>query len=180
MSDLVAIAYDDPETAKQVRKELIKLTKERATVQTPGERIPQERAALELDDAVVVTRAADGKIVLDQSGTPVASGAARGALWGGLIGILFLAPMLGAAMGAAAGGLGGKMADTGIDDSFMEELGESLTPGSAALILLVGGRDPNLVVSRVARYGGRVIQTSLEGDAESRLQAALAQFNVPA
>ena len=53
---------------------------------------------LELEDAVVVTRAEDGKIVLDQSGTPVASGAARGALWGGLIGILFLAPMLGAAM----------------------------------------------------------------------------------
>src|SRR5688572_31566889 len=121
MSTLVAIAYPDVQTAEQVRQELIGATKEHL---------------LQLEDAVVVEHQADGKIKLHQALHPAASGAAGGALWGGLIGLLFLAPFLGMAFGAAGGALGGKMADVGVDDSFVKDLGERMPAGGAALIAL--------------------------------------------
>ena len=88
MSDLIAIAYPDKETAESVRQRLFQLTVERS---------------IELEDAVIVDREADGKVKLHQVHRPAAAGAAGGALWGGLIGLLFLAPLLGMAVGAAAG-----------------------------------------------------------------------------
>ena len=91
---------------------------------------------IEVVDAVVVTRDDDGKVKLHQAASPAGVGAAGGAVWGGLIGLLFLAPLLGMAVGAAAGAAGGAMADYGVDDAFMKELGEKLTPGDAALIVL--------------------------------------------
>lgn len=101
MSDLIAVAYPDRDTAEKVRAELGRLIVERT---------------LELEDAVVVDRDADGKVKLHQAHRPAAAGAAGGALWGGLIGLLFLAPLLGMAVGAAAGGASGAMMDVGIND----------------------------------------------------------------
>lgn len=95
---------------------------------------------------------------------------------GGLIGLIFLAPVL----GVAAGGARGAIADLGLDDNFLRELGESLTPDSAALIVLVRSSDPDKVLGRISRYGGRVIKSSLSADSEDRLREALAQFNAPA
>jgi uncharacterized membrane protein len=53
MSDLVAIAYDNPQTAQEVRDALADLSKEKL---------------IELDDAVVVTRDEEGKVRLHQAG----------------------------------------------------------------------------------------------------------------
>ena len=102
-----------------------------------------------------------------------ATGAAGGAVWGGLIGLLFLAPVVGMAVGAASGALGGKMADVGINDDFMKGLGEKLTPGSAALIILSQSNAPEKVLERVTKYGGEVIQTSLSDEQEQHLRSAL-------
>jgi uncharacterized membrane protein len=158
MSNLIAVAYPDPETAEGVRSELVEATKEHL---------------LTLDDAVVVVHEPDGKVKLRQAMSPTATGAAGGAVWGGLIGLLFLAPVVGMAVGAASGALGGKMADVGINDDFMKTLGEKLTPGSAALIVLSQSNAPDKVLERVAKYGGEVIQTSLSNDQEEHLRSAL-------
>jgi uncharacterized membrane protein len=158
MSNLIAVAYPDPETAEGVRSELVEATKEHL---------------LSLDDAVVVVHEPDGKIKLRQAMSTTATGAAGGAVWGGLIGLLFLAPLVGMAVGAASGALGGKMADVGINDDFMKGLGEKLTPGSAALIVLTQSNAPDKVLERVAKYGGEVIQTSLSDDQEQHLRSAL-------
>jgi uncharacterized membrane protein len=158
MSTLVAIAYPDVRTAEQVRQELIGATKEHL---------------LKLEDAVVVEHQQDGKIKLHQAMHPAATGAAGGALWGGLIGLLFLAPLLGMAFGAAGGALGGKMADVGVDDSFMKDLGERLQPGAAALIALGSSDARDKLLDRIGPYGGHVLQTSLAGEAEEQLRAAL-------
>jgi uncharacterized membrane protein len=160
MSNLIAVAYPDAETADQVRAQLGQMTKEHL---------------IELEDAVVVERGGDGKVKLHQAVSPGGAGAAGGALWGGVIGLLFLSPLLGAAIGAAAGGATGALTDVGVDDKFMKELGEKLTPGSAALIVLVRSGTPDKVVPRIAQYGGHVIQSSLSGEAEARLDAALSQ-----
>jgi uncharacterized membrane protein len=129
--------------------------------------------AIELEDAVVVDRDEDGKIKLHQLHSPAAAGAAGGALWGGLIGLLFLAPLIGAAIGAAAGGAAGAFTDTGINDRFMKDLGQKLTPGGAALIVLVRKVTPDKVLPEIASYGGEVIQTSLDNESEERLREVL-------
>ena len=158
MSTLVAIAYPDEATAAQVRNTLAEAMKEHI---------------IELDDAVVVTRDAEGKIKLHQAGSTTAAGAAGGALWGGLIGLIFLVPLLGMAVGAASGAAAGALSDAGVDDNFMKELGNKLEPGTAALIVLVRKATPDKVLERIKPFGGNVLQTSLSSEQEARLEAAL-------
>jgi uncharacterized membrane protein len=158
VSDLIAVAYPDRETAEKVRLELARLTREHV---------------IEIEDAVVVTREADGKVKLHQVVNPTGAGAAGGALWGGLIGLIFLAPLLGAAIGAAAGAASGALTDLGIEDNFMKELGQSLPDGGAALFVLVRQVTPDKVIPRISEYGGKVLQTSLSNESEQRLQEAL-------
>ena len=76
-------------------------------------------------------------VQLHQAVNLTAAGAASGALWGTLIGLFLLNPLLGAGMGAGFGALSGKLADIGINDQFMKDLGATLTPGSSALFVLV-------------------------------------------
>jgi uncharacterized membrane protein len=158
VGNLIAVAYENVGIARNVLGELNELSVERA---------------ITLDDAVIVERRLDGQVRLHQTMKPAAAGAAAGALWGGLIGLLFLAPFLGMAVGAASGGAAGALTDVGVDDSFMEQLGEDLQPGSAALIVLVRDSTPDKVLPRISRYGGRVIHSSLSNEADSRLREAL-------
>jgi uncharacterized membrane protein len=76
-------------------------------------------------------------------------------------------------VGAATGALTGKMTDVGVDDGFLEELGEKLDPGMAAVIVLVHRSTPDKVLPEISRYGGTVLQSSLDDDAEARLSEAL-------
>jgi uncharacterized membrane protein len=158
MSTLVAIAYPDAATAEQVRGELVQATKEHL---------------IQLEDAVVVVHEPDGKIKLNQAMSTTGTGAAGGALWGGLIGLLFLAPLFGMAIGAASGAVAGKFTDVGVNDDFMKNLGAKLPAGGAALIALGRTDAPDKILERVGKYGGEVIQTSLSGEEEERLRAAL-------
>lgn len=157
MSDLVAVAYPDLATAQKVMETLGKLQKEHT---------------IELEDAAIITRDAEGKVKLHQVNL-AAAGAVGGALWGGLIGLIFLAPLLGAAIGAAAGAVSGHFSDIGVDDNFMKELGNHLAPGGAATIILIRKVTPDKVLAEVAPFGGYVLKTSLSGEAEGQLNAAL-------
>jgi uncharacterized membrane protein len=158
VSDLIAIAYPDLATAQDVAANAAALTKSRE---------------LELEDLVVIEHRQDGKIKLHQP-SATGAGAAGGALWGGLIGLIFLAPLLGMAIGAASGGAAGALTDAGVDDKFMKTLGERLEQGGAALVVLVRQSTPDKVLPRLSQYGGEVIQSSLDNEAEARLEAALA------
>ena len=75
--------------------------------------------------------------------------------------------------GAAAGAAAGALADIGIDDNFMKELGATLKPGSSALFVLVRKVTPDKVLEAVRGIGGKVLKTSLSHDDEAKLQAAL-------
>jgi uncharacterized membrane protein len=158
MSDLIAVAYPDKQTAETVRDRLMQLVSEHV---------------IELEDAVVVDREEDGKVKLHQLRSPIAAGAAGGAVWGGIIGLLFLAPLFGAAIGAAAGAAGGAFTDVGINDRFMKELGQKIPPGGAALMVLVRQVTPDKVLPEIASYGGEVMQTSLDNESEERLREVL-------
>jgi uncharacterized membrane protein len=156
MSDLVAIAYPDLATARQVAANLDEA---------------QKGQLIKLDDAVIVERQADGKVKLHQP-SMAGAGAAGGALWGGLIGLIFFVPLFGMALGAASGAIAGHFTDTGVDDEFMKKLGSELDEGKAALVLLVREVTADKVLPEI-KIPGKVIQTSLSNEDETALQGAL-------
>ncbi len=160
MSDLVAIEYDDEYKAHEVRLTLLKL---------------QQEYLIDLGDAVVAVKDANGKVKLHQAVNMTAGGAARGGLWGTLVGLLFLGPFFGVGTlaGAAAGAVSGALTDIGINNDFMKKLGEGFKPGTSALFVLVRSATPDKVVEEIKKYGGTVLQTSLCHETEAKLQAAL-------
>jgi uncharacterized membrane protein len=60
-----------------------------------------------------------------------------------------------------------------IDDNFMKVLAQELKPGSSALFILVRRMTPDKVISELARYGGKILQSTLTKEAERQLQQAL-------
>jgi uncharacterized membrane protein len=146
MSTLVVIDYESEVKAEEVRLALLKMQKE---------------YLIDLADAVVVVREAQGKVKLRQLHNLTVAGAARGGFWGALIGLLFLNPLFGFAVGAAAGAVSGALADVGINDNFMKELGATLKPGTAALCVLIRQMTPDKVVEELQKFGGTLIKTNL-------------------
>ena len=158
MSNLVVIGFEDEHTAFEMRAALAKMQKE---------------YLIEMEDVVVVTKDEKGKVKLHQAVNLTAAGAASGGFWGMLIGMIFLNPLAGAALGAGAGALSGKFTDIGIGDNFIKELGETLTPESSALFVLVRKTTPDKVLDGLKQFKGKVIKTSLTKDKEDELRAAL-------
>ena len=156
MSDLIAIAYPDVDTARSVAAKVSEAAKGKL---------------LDVDDLVIVERRADGQIKLLQPSL-AGAGALGGAAWGGLIGLLFLAPLLGMAIGAASGAVAGALSDVGVDDEFMKRLGEQLQPGSAALVGLVRNVNKDKLLEDM-HVPGKLIHSSLSAEGDERLREAL-------
>jgi uncharacterized membrane protein len=141
----------------------------------------QKEYLVDLEDACVVEREANGKVYIKQAVNLTALGAAtggtRGALWGTLVGLLFLNPLagmaIGAITGAGAGALSGSLADYGIANDFVEKLGATIPPGSSALFVLVKDVNEDKVLPELEPYKPRVLKTSLSNEAEQRLKARL-------
>ncbi|MBC7736826.1 MAG: DUF1269 domain-containing protein [Candidatus Saccharibacteria bacterium] len=161
MSDLIVITFDTDVVAFEMRAELAKL---------------QTEYLIEMEDVVVVTRALDNTVKLHQAANLTALGAVSGGFWGALIGLLFLNPLLGAVVGAGAGALSGTYSDLGINDDFMRDLGAKLTPGTAAVFILVRKISADKVAERLATLNakGHILQTSLSAEDEAKLAAAFA------
>lgn len=158
MAELVVIAFDDESAAQKLMTEIALLEKQ---------------FIVQLQDAAVITRSADGKYNVKQAVDIVGAGALGGAFWGLLVGMLFLMPFVGAAIGAASGALSGKLADIGIDGRFIEILNDKLPPGKSAAVLIVEKATPDKVLEAIAGYGGTIVQSSLTADAQAKLQTAL-------
>jgi uncharacterized membrane protein len=160
MSTLVVVAYDNMEKAQEMRTKLLKLQKE---------------YLVDLEDAVVVVRDPKGKVKLHQIISLPGAGALEGGFWGTLIGCLFFAPIFGMAIGAASGTIAGALADVGINDQFMKELGQNLTPGTSALCVLLRQVTIDKVLTEIQGTGGKVLKTNLSKEEETKLQAALSE-----
>ena len=89
------------------------------------------------DAAVVEWEAEEGKPRTRPIGASTLPVDALGdGFWGLLFGLVFFLPLLGAATGAATGALSGALSDVGIDDSFINRVRDTVTPGSSALFVL--------------------------------------------
>jgi uncharacterized membrane protein len=159
VASLVVIDYESEVRAEEVRLALLKMQKE---------------YLIDLADAVVVVRDANGSVKLRQLYNLTAAGAVSGGFWGALIGLIFLNPLFGFAIGAAAGAISGALTDVGIDDAWMKTLGETLKPGTAALFVLIRRMTPDKVLEEIQQFGGTVIKTNLSHEDETKLRKALA------
>jgi uncharacterized membrane protein len=158
MSTLVVIGYESEVKAEEVRLALLKMQKD---------------YLIDLADAVVAVCDANGQVKLRQMYNLTAAGAVSGGFWGSLIGLLFLNPLLGMAVGASAGAVSGALNDVGIDDGVMKKIAETLTPGHAALCVLIRQMTADKVVEEIQQFGGTVIKTSLCHENEAKLRTAL-------
>lgn len=120
---------------------------------------------------------------LKQSVNLVGVGAASGGLWGGvwgsLIGLLFLSPLAGFALGGSVAPVRESFpARWPITESMtISSVGDTLKPKTSALFLLVRKAQPEKVLSKLSRFRGRVLRTSLSPEQENRLQALSAQLS---
>jgi uncharacterized membrane protein len=126
-----------------------------------------------LEDAAVVSWPQGNKKPITRQ---LHSTAGSGAFWGFLIGLIFFMPLLGAAMGAAGGALGGSLNDVGIDDDFIRQVREKVTPGTSALFALTSGATaPERVIDELKQYDFEIISTNLPEEQENKLREAFAQ-----
>lgn len=158
MSHLVVLGLDSPAKAEEV-------------FDLAGDLAKQE--LLQLQDAAYAYRDAKGKVRIHQAVSLTGTGAASGALWGTLIGMLFLMPVAGLAIGAGTGALAGKLADVGINDDTIKQIGSQLEDGRAAVFLLARSATVDRVIDAIKPYGPMVIQTNLTRDREEELVKAL-------
>lgn len=163
--EILAVVLDKPSRASELLLALVNLSGE---------------GKLRMHDAVIVAKDDAGKtrIVETVDVTP-AKGALSGTWWGMLAGLIIGGPVfLGAAIGgAAAGALYGKLVDKGLQDQWVKDMAEWISPGTSALLMLVeSGFDP-AVVEEMKRFEGigRVAVTTLPEGAKAELEAALGQ-----
>jgi uncharacterized membrane protein len=74
----------------------------------------------------------------------------------------------------------GRVAKTGIDRQFRDQVREMLEPGTSALFLVVDRVTPDRAVEGLRRFGGTVLKSSLSKQDEQELQEALYGRSVPA
>ena len=157
MSNLFVIAFDDPQGADRLLNAAVDW---------------QNKNLIKIDDAAVLIRKPDGTPKIRQAHSLVGAGTLGGAFWGMLIGLLFLAPWLGMAVGAGIGALSGKMANTGVDKKFVDEVSASIKPGNSALFAYTREGVVDKILPELPKFHGRLIQSSLSKEDEARLREA--------
>ena len=158
MADLIAIGYDDEETAAKAAEEVYRLASD---------------LVIEPEAVAVITRDENGKYHVTTNHHPVAEGATWGMLWGALFGLLFFIPVFGFAVGGAFGALFGAIEKAGVDKAFQNKVRDMVQPGTSALFLIADKVASNKAVAALSKYGGTVLKSSLPTEAEEELQEAL-------
>jgi uncharacterized membrane protein len=158
MAHLVVLGLDNREDAERV-------------FDLAGDLAKQE--LLQLEDAAYAYRDDRGRVRIHQALSTTGAGAASGALWGTLIGLIFLMPVAGMAIGAGTGALTGKLADVGINDDTIKQIGAQLQQGKAAVFLLARSATVDRVIEAIKPFNPTVVQTNLTRDREDELVRVL-------
>jgi uncharacterized membrane protein len=132
-----------------------------------------------LHDAVFVFKDANGETRVQET-TDVTPGEAAldGAFWGLLFGTLLAGPvgaLVGSALTAGTSALMAKVIDTGVPDERVQELRQTVTPGTTALALLVSHIHVEALVTELKRFAGaKIVTTDLPDAAVAAVRGALA------
>lgn len=162
MSDLFVAAFEGELKAEKVRLELLSI---------------EHSNLVDVEEAVVVVRTESGKVRMHHATHFTGIGALAGGFLGMMAGLILLNPILaviGGITGTTMGAVTGALKELGIDEPFMKELASHLKPGSSALFILVKQGQPAQVYAEVEKFGGSILQTKLEHQDKTKLEAALA------
>lgn len=164
MSDLIVFTYNDENKAGEALAQVAALKQENV-----------QKALVNIEDAAVVVKDTDGKIKVRQTLESVVKGSrvASGGLWGLLIGFLFGGPLLGALLGMGFSALFGRKIDIGIDNEFINGIGEDLMPGDSALFLLTNNTPVADIAMAFKEHGGNLYHTSFSKEAAQAFSEAM-------
>jgi uncharacterized membrane protein len=135
-----------------------------------------DQRLLALGDAAVVRRGVDGGVDIEETADmDTKQGAIAGAAAGGLFGLLTGKGLIGGALlGAGGGTLAAKGMDLGLDDDFLESVGERLDPGSSAIVATVEFINTEASMEALDRFeGGTILHTTLPPQIVEQLSAAV-------
>ena len=125
-----------------------------------------------IDNVAVLTKNADGKLDVDE---PTDWGGGKGAMVGGVTGAALglLAGPVGWAigLGALVGGLAAKLRDSGFSDQRLRKLGESLKPGTSAIVAVVEHRWVATLEKKLAEEGANTLTEEIGADIARELEA---------
>jgi uncharacterized membrane protein len=155
---LIAVLFDDELRAEEAGSKLMKL---------------QDRGLIDLEDAVVVVKEADGSTKYHQTHQMIGKGGAVGSLTGLIVGALLMHPLIGVFLGAVTGMFSARFQDIGIHDHFIKDLAAGFNPGSSALFTLVRKSQPDKVLEEFRGFGGKILATSITKRKAAALQACL-------
>lgn len=158
MADLIAIGYDDTETAAKALDEATHLAQD---------------LVIQPDAMAAIVHREDGKFRTITNQHEVGAGATWGMFWGLLFGVLFFVPIFGLALGAAFGAVGGWIAKDAGAKEFQAQVREKLQPGTSALFMIVEQMTADKALDALSKFGGEVIKTSLSKEQEAEIQAHL-------
>ena len=158
MSYLIVTIYDNPEEAGKVREAVSK---------------QQKGGYISLDDSAVVVKDAEGKVHVKNE---MDRGTEVGMIGGGLLGLLIAGiffPIGGLIIGGALGALAGKLLNRGVDQKFVKDVEQEMTPNSSALFIISREDDPGQVIATLQNFKGKLLQTTLDSEAEAALRKGM-------
>jgi uncharacterized membrane protein len=139
------------------------------------ERLQREEAIRIHDGAIVSWVDGAKKPKTRQLNHLAGSGALGGGFWGLLFGLIFFVPILGLLVGAAMGAASASLADVGIDDDFIKEVREKVTPGTSALFALTSDGVPDKVAEAFRGVDGELLHTNLSKEQEAQLREVFSE-----
>jgi uncharacterized membrane protein len=156
MATLSVLKFNSPDGANQALTTLQRL---------------QQQQLIQVLDAAIVSWPPDKKSPKTKQALNTAgAGALGGAFWGLLFGLIFFIPILGLAIGAATGALAGALTDVGIDDNFIKQSRDKVTPGTSALFLMTEGAVVDRVIPELQALNPELISTNLSAEQEAKLR----------
>ncbi|MDM7923926.1 MAG: DUF1269 domain-containing protein [Pyrinomonadaceae bacterium] len=147
-------------------------TTERAANAMNGLKEGEAAGTISLVDAAVVTKNVDGELEVTDSRTRSrkAAGFLTGGIVGGAIGLLAGPVGLAAVGGGVLGTLAGKLSGLPIEIT-MKDIGESLTPGSSAILAVVEHSWVDKVKAELAAQSATIAHESLKADIAQQLKS---------
>ena len=131
----------------------------------------EKQKLIELDDAVVVVKDADGEIkVKETTDLTKAKGAAKGGTLGLVVGLMLGGPIGGVLLGAAAGALASRKVDLGIPKGKVDLLSEEMVDGSSALFVQGTSKREGVMRAAMLQANGSLHELELTEDAVVNVQ----------
>lgn len=129
--------------------------------------------SFDLIDAAIIRKTPDGKLhIKETNDSGGGKGAATGLLAGAAIGLIGgpLGIAAWSASGALLGGIAARLHDRGIHNDQLRQVGQELTPGSSALVVVIDSNWTTPIEKELVEAGGRVFTTEIAAEIAAQLR----------